>query len=145
VDVDMQSALDRLMDDIAAGSAGKPSLSSTARRKGSMRVEDLTRGVKAGRFGIGDDSGDSVFLHEQMFGMGRLRALPLGRASTEPDLFTSAPNSQTASRSTIPLPKTPSAPASSLSLRKDVKHAGGRKMRVWGIIRFPKWSVMYNI
>ncbi|KIM75804.1 hypothetical protein PILCRDRAFT_91923 [Piloderma croceum F 1598] len=55
VDVDMRSALDRLMDDVAAGSAGKPSSSSAARRKGSMRVEDLTRGVKAGRFEVGDD------------------------------------------------------------------------------------------
>jgi hypothetical protein len=106
VDVDMQSALDRLMDD------GKPSSSSAARRKGSMRVEDRTRCVKVGRFG------DSISPREQMFGVGAG-----GRHPSDVHL-----QNQTCSLQPYPaeqqvgppsphlhLPKTPSAPASSSS------------------------------
>lgn len=111
VDVDMRSALDRLMDDVAgAGEEAKGM---------GMRVEAVTEGVKAGRFDVddslrtetdADDSRDSdQALGRRMdvgvdVGMGRPPILP--RAATDPDIF-SASTSRSVSGSTIPPPPPP--------------------------------------
>jgi hypothetical protein len=114
VDVDMRSALDRLMDDVA-GSAGRGSSGGPGfgRQEGKgLRVEAVTEGIKAGRFEVDEsmrseteeDEGTRDRDHVMPTGLGRP---PLGRAATEPDLFTSTGASRTASGSTIPPPPPP--------------------------------------
>lgn len=97
VDVDMKSALDRLMDDVAG-----------AEEKAiGMRVEAVTEGIQAGRFDVDDsmrtETTDVTEEYDEQplgmqLGMGRP---PVARAVTEPDVFTLA-NSRSASGSTIP-------------------------------------------
>ncbi|KAH7926937.1 hypothetical protein BV22DRAFT_1085889 [Leucogyrophana mollusca] len=53
---EMRSALDRLMDDVG-GSAG----SSTKKHKGHVRVESVTQGTKAGRFGVHPNDNRQAF------------------------------------------------------------------------------------
>jgi hypothetical protein len=113
VDVDMRSALDRLMDDVAGGS---PNLSVHAGRNGKgkeTKVDAATEGIQTGRFEADDSIGTES---EEDEGQSQERALGttmgigrphLGRASTEPDLFTSTGASRTASGSTIPPPPPP--------------------------------------
>ena len=115
VDVDMRSALDRLMDDVAGSAGAKTSTPPLGGkdRKARVRVEAITEGIKAGRFEPDDsmhteteEDGDQSRERavEMTMGMGRP---PLGRAATEPDLFTSTGVSRTASGSTIPPPPPP--------------------------------------
>jgi hypothetical protein len=115
VDVDMRSALDRLMDDVAGSASGSKSATPARGGKGGneLRVETVTQGVKAGRFEADDsmptDTEDEDYgSPEQVNGRGvGLNRPPLGRAHTEPDLFTSTKASRTASGSPIPPPPPP--------------------------------------
>lgn len=121
VDVDMRSALDRLMDDVAEAGEGGGGVDGGKRMSG-MRVEAVTEGVRAGTFEVGDDDygGESPRTAdgtEESCGDGRVRGFGMGRptldrALTEPaDFFTSTTtpvrSNRTASGSTIPPPPPP--------------------------------------
>ena len=103
VDVDMRSALDRLMDDVAGAEE----------QAVSMRVEAVTEGVQAGRFDVDDSMRtDNTELTDEededdrplamQIGLGRP---PIARAVTEPDVFSA--DSRAASGSSIPPPLPP--------------------------------------
>ncbi|KAF7965990.1 hypothetical protein HWV62_40539 [Athelia sp. TMB] len=103
VDVDMRSALDRLMDDVAGAEE----------QAVSMRVEAVTEGVQAGRFDVDDSMRtDNTELTDEededdqplgmQIGLGRP---PIARAVTEPDVFSA--NSREASGSSNPPPPPP--------------------------------------
>lgn len=119
VDVDMKSALDRLMDDVA-GSVNGDEFERKDRDVGTMKVEAVMEGVQAGRFEVDDSIGteteeDDTSL-DPAIGMGRP---PIARAATESGLFVDPGSSlapisptttgpgRTASGSTIPPPPPP--------------------------------------
>lgn len=103
VDVDMRSALDRLMDDVAGSANSKGAAAG-------LRVEAVTEGVKAGRFEVDDsmmtettETTEENESPDRPIGLGR----PPVRSATAPDLLTnpdlmSPSGSRTASGSTIP-------------------------------------------
>jgi hypothetical protein len=114
VDVDMRSALDRLMDDVAgsagAGGVGKEGVIGMGRR---VEVVMDGGGVKAGRFEVDESVSTDGSEEGRGFGLG-LSTIeigtdrpPLARAATEPDLFTKTGVSRTDSGSTIPPPPPP--------------------------------------
>lgn len=103
VDVEMKSALDRLMDDVAGGSSSGAAT--------GLRVEAVTQGVKAGRFDV-DDSMATETTEEnesQDIPLGLGRPPPPVRSATAPDLFAplSTSTSRSVSNSSIPPPPPP--------------------------------------
>lgn len=113
VDVDMKSALDRLMDDVAeSATADNAGTFERNDRIGAMKVEAVTEGVQAGRFEMDESMRTETEEDEsQDLGIGKGRP-PLTRAATEPELFSgsgpmSPSGNRTASGSTIPPPPPP--------------------------------------